>query len=186
MTSLPEEWRPVVGAESRYEVSNLGRVKSLKRIVYCGMRNGKPSFRSLTEKVLKPSQDQHGYAQVLIASAEGEKFRTKKVHHLVAAAFLGPKPKGTWVLHGPNGRNDNSALNLYYGTPKQNMTDKWRDGTMIVGELHHKTKLTQMCVVTIRRLHTEGRKTKDIAAMYPVGLTAIYKIISNTNWKWLN
>lgn len=37
------------------------------------------------------------------------------VHELVAKAFLGPCPKGTEVCHGPGGKLDNSAANLFYG-----------------------------------------------------------------------
>ncbi len=185
MDIIAEEWRPVPGAEGRYEVSSLGRVKSLRRVVCCGRRKGKTTYRTVPEKILKPGLDQDGYHQVLIANKEGEKFKNVKIHQLVAAAFLGNRPRGTWVLHGPNGRNDNSVSNLYYGTPAQNVQDKWRDGTIVLGEQHHKAKLTQQNVLAIRDCHAKGMTMKDIAKIYGVNQTAIHKIISRVNWKWL-
>lgn len=71
-----EEWRPVVGWEGRYEVSNLGRVKSLR-----GRGNGPPM-------ILLPSVVR-GYLRVTPGPRNG-KIRT--VHSLVAEAFLGPRP----------------------------------------------------------------------------------------------
>ena len=185
MIIIAEEWRPVQGAQGRYEVSNLGRVKSLKRVVYCGTRKGKPAYRTVPEKILKIGFDSDGYHQVLIANKEGEKFKSVKVHQLVAAAFLGEQPLGSWVLHGPKGKQDNTVANLYYGTPAQNVQDKWRDGTIIVGEQHHKSKLTQEDVLAIRDRHAKGMTMKEIAKIYGVNQTAIHKIIARVNWKWL-
>ena len=185
MIIIAEEWRPVQGAQGRYEVSNLGRVKSLKRVVYCGTRKGKPAYRTVPEKILKIGLDSDGYHQVLIANKEGEKFKSVKVHQLVAAAFLGEQSLGSWVLHGPKGKQDNTVANLYYGTPAQNVQDKWRDGTIIVGEQHHKSKLTQEDVLAIRDRHAKGMTMKEIAKIYGVNQTAIHKIIARVNWKWL-
>ncbi len=185
MNIIAEEWRPVPSAEGRYEVSSLGRIKSLRRVVSCGIRKGEIAYRTVPEKILKPGLDSDGYAQVLIAPKEGDKFKTTKIHQLVALAFLGPKPQGQWVLHGPNGKEDNSVQNLYYGTPAQNVRDKWRDGTVIIGESHHKAKLKEADVIEIRELHAHGLTHKEIAKHYGVYHTAITKIISGQNWKWL-
>ena len=185
MNIIAEEWRPVPGAEGRYEISNLGRVKSLQRIVCCGIRQGKPAYRTVPERILKIGFDVDGYAQVLMAQTAGDKFKTTKVHQLVALAFLGPRPEGEWVLHGPNGKKDNSVQNLYYGTPARNVDDKWRDGTVIIGEKHHKAKLNEADVIDIRRLYGQGLTQKEIAARYNIGRTAVGKIISKQNWRWL-
>jgi hypothetical protein len=185
MSIIAEEWRPVQGAEGRYEISSLGRVKSLSRTVFCGIRHGKPAFRAVPEKILKISLDKDGYHQVLIANKEGDPFKTIKVHKLVAQAFLGEKPNGMWVLHGSKGNADNSVDNLYYGTPLQNAQDRWRDGTMSFGEIHHKAKLTQEDVLAIRDRHSAGVAINDIAKTYGVNRSAIEKIISRVNWKWL-
>lgn len=185
MDIIAEEWRPVPGAEGRYEVSNLGRVKSLKRVVSCGLQHGKLRTRTVPEKILSPCKDTDGYDLVRFSWKEKEKPRPCTVHKLVAMAFLGPRPEGCWVLHGPKGKEDNSIENLYYGTPVQNVKDKWRDGTVIIGEKHHKAKLKEVDVIAIRDLYRQGLTQKAIAARYCVGVTAIAKIVNRENWKWL-
>jgi hypothetical protein len=184
MTIIAEEWRPVPGAEGRYEVSSLGRVKSLKRTVR-SMRRGRVGQRTVPEKILSLAKDSDGYFMASFSLVEGGKSKSHKVHQLVAAAFLGERPEGMWVLHGPNGRSDNSVSNLYYGTPRQNVQDKWRDGTVIIGEQHHRAKLTKENVLAIRACHAKGMTMQDMAKTYGVNPTAIQKIISRVNWRWL-
>lgn len=106
-----EEWRGVVGFESLYEVSDLGRVRSLPRYRVKG-------------RVLKPQPAGAGYFQVAL----GAKARAY-VHHLVAAAFIGPRPEGLNVLHGGANMTDNRAVNLRYGTQSANNRDAVKDGT---------------------------------------------------------
>ena len=121
----------------------------------------------------------------VFALTEGGKPKSHKVHQLVAHAFLGEQPEGTWVLHGPRGKTDNSWNNLYYGTPKQNIADKWRDGTIVIGEAHHKAKLKEADVINIRQLWANNTSIKAIADQYCVGASAIEKIVKRQNWRWL-
>lgn len=113
---VPEEWRPVVDFEGLYEVSDKGRVKSLPRA----------GGRQLPEYVLKPylsSKDPHrAYLNVHLRNAEGRAV-TRKVHRLVAEAFIGPLPPGQVVRHGLGGPSDNRLENLCYGTTAQNVAD---------------------------------------------------------------
>lgn len=118
-----EQWRDVVGYEGLYQVSNLGRVRSIDRVV--------PHKRFGTQKrrgrVLSPASiNRCGHVAVVLQREGKSKCRT--VHRLVAEAFLGPCPDGCMVLHGANGMSDNSASNLSYGTNSQNQLDRRRDG----------------------------------------------------------
>ncbi len=70
-----EEWRPIVGFEGRYEVSNLGRIKSLHE-------KGKPNGRPL---IIKLQTNGNGYTVAHVG-------RTRTVHIMVAEAFIGPRP----------------------------------------------------------------------------------------------
>lgn len=101
-----EEWRPVAGAEGRYEVSSLGHVRSLLR--------GAP-------RMLKPSVSTHGYLSLYIYT-EGKR-RLRSVHQLVAEAFIGPRPKGVDVRHLNGEKADCRAVNLAFGSRSQNMLD---------------------------------------------------------------
>ncbi len=119
-----EQWKWVVGYKGYYQISNLGRVRSVDRVVchkYGGLAKRKGQIRSLT------TSDKYDHLAVSLWA--GGVRQTNKVHKLVAAAFIGPCPKGMEVCHGPNGVSDNSVGNLLYGTRSENGLDMRRDGT---------------------------------------------------------
>ena len=109
-----EVWRPVVGYEGLYEVSNKGRVKSCDRIVY--FINGKhKSYKSC----LKSLQTNMGGYSVVSLSKNGKK-RSLSVHRIVAEAFLGPCHSLLEVNHKDEGKTNNHVENLEYCTPSYN------------------------------------------------------------------
>lgn len=123
--AMRERWLPVPGWDGLYEVSDLGRVRSLDRTVphrYSGQV-------TLRGRVLRqcPSPP---FGYLLVNLSAGGIERTRYVHQLVAEAFHGPRPAGNEVRHGPGGMLDNSAANLCWGTPVANAQDKNRDGTV--------------------------------------------------------
>lgn len=89
-----EQWRPVIGWEEMFEVSNYGRVRSLRHAA----RNG--GFKRLEAKLLKPTVV-CGYRRVSLSRPEG----TMRVDRLVLLAFAGP-PNRTEVDH-----EDGNSLN---------------------------------------------------------------------------
>lgn len=118
-----EEWRPVVGYEGAYEVSDMGRVRSLDRPIPHGRYPGKT--RIMRGRVLRPALSA-GYPHVnLSVSGVG---RAAKIHWLVAAAFIGPRPDGALVCHRNGDSTDNRVENLRYGTYSENLNDMIRHG----------------------------------------------------------
>jgi len=111
---MTEEWREVAGYEGAYEVSDLGRVRSLPG----GHRHG---------IVLKPQPVGRGYLSVSLC-IEGV-VRRFYVHHMVALAFIGPRPEGLDVCHGNGNLLDNRPQNLRYDTVNGNMRDSIEHGT---------------------------------------------------------
>lgn len=109
---MQEAWKPTIGYETLYEVSNLGRVYSCRR-----------------GHVMKQRMDGRGYYQVNLWTQDGKKV-TRKVHQLVATAFIGDTPVGQEVCHGPLGPTVNYVTNLSYGTHSKNSMDRLRDGTV--------------------------------------------------------
>lgn len=117
-----EYWRPVLGYEGLYEVSNLGRVKSFD--TYRKGKNG--SIRICKGKILKLCTDKYGY--LLVNLYKNGKLKTFKVHKLVAEAFLEiPEElkhlKGTRYLqvnHKDEDKTNNNVNNLEFCSAKYN------------------------------------------------------------------
>jgi len=113
-------WKPVPGYEGYYEVSSLGKVRSLDRISSHGRR--------LKGRVLAATPNDDGYPIVNLAR-DGAK-RVRMVHVLVLEAFVGPRPEGLEGCHGNGDPQDNRVTNLRWDTHHENMLDGARHGTM--------------------------------------------------------
>jgi len=113
-----EIWKPIPTFDGVYEASSTGKIRSLNRIVFHTSRWGKRQSQPISGKVLKPELTKAGYLQVSLSTAG--KHRQYSVHGLVAAAFLGLRPKGFQVNHKDENRTNNFVSNLEYVTPKQN------------------------------------------------------------------
>lgn len=116
---MTEEWRPIPSCHG-YEVSDLGNVRSLDRVVLT--RNGQ--LRSYKAQMLTPTIGSHGYPMVSL----GRKAK-RTVHSLVAESFIGPCPEGLEIRHGDGNRTNPKLLNLSYGTRSDNVLDAYRHGT---------------------------------------------------------
>ena len=161
---MNEEWRPVVGHEGRYEVSNLGRVKSFWN------QGGRGKSRRLEPKILVQSRGHCGYPVVWL------KGKTLLVHRIVAAAFLGPCPPGLQVRHLNGIPSDVRPENLEYGTSKQNSDDRERHGRTPRGECHSRIRITDDQVKELRHLWSNGWSQSRLAKkfdMTPAGAYAI-------------
>ncbi len=105
-----EIWKDIEGYEGLYQVSNFGRIKSLKRTSLMG--------RSLKEKILKQSKNTKGYYQVGLYS---KKPKTIMVHILVAQTFI-PKPNNKHEINHIDGcKTNNRVGNLEWCTHHENM-----------------------------------------------------------------
>lgn len=121
-----EAWKPVVGYEGMYEVSYLGRVRSVDRAIF--QTGSRPCFKTRHGKMMSifPMKST-GYLCVRLCR-DGRAV-TRTVHSLVLEAFHGPCPEGMESLHGKGGQHDNSAPNLHWGTRSENTLDQVRAGT---------------------------------------------------------
>lgn len=155
--SQAEMWRPVPG-RTEYEVSSLGRVRTQHR-------------------ELRRSRTSAGYYTVTLRAA------TTYVHHLVAEAFIGPRPVGAVVRHGRGGSLDNSTTNLSYGSQSDNLRDGVEFGAVPVGEGVHNARLTDGQVRVIRDLHAVGGYSyRQLAAAFEVGASTIAAVVRGRTW----
>jgi len=111
-----EEWRPVVGYEGVYEISNLGRCKKIKNNVYF-------LKKAILNKV-------NGYSHFSLWENSNKKEKNFYVHRLVAIAFI-PNPKNKrCVNHIDYNRNNNDISNLEWCTHKENYYHSDKIGRM--------------------------------------------------------
>ena len=123
---MNEEWRTIEGYEGLYEVSNLGRVRSLDMYVKCGYGN----YRLHKGKVLSPTKDTNGYLRVVL-SCNG-KHKSITVHRLVAQTFILNPDNLPEVNHKDEDKTNNNVDNLEWCNRKYNINygsrkDKVRD-----------------------------------------------------------
>lgn len=121
-----EIWKDIYGYEGQYQVSNLGRVKSLARVITRGHGIAQP----VKERILKPAPSSSGYMCVGLNKSGVRK--THRVHKLVAIAFLNHELNGMKVVvnHRNNLETDNRVENLELVTQRHNTSvDKWRHNT---------------------------------------------------------
>ena len=110
-----EIWRPIEGYEGLHEVSSYGRVKSLEKSYI--RKNGIIDHKS--ERILIPIKDKDGYLQVNL-HCNGKQYQ-RKIHRLVAQAFL-PNPYNLpQVNHKDEDKTNNRVDNLEWCDAKYNM-----------------------------------------------------------------
>lgn len=159
---MKEEWRDVKGYEWLYQVSSLGRIKSIKR-------------RYTKGKVLKLFISDKRY--VFIGLPCNSVCKTKRVHRLVAEAFLlNPQNKGD-VNHKDGDPSNNCVDNLEWCTRKENMVHAYQTGLANVDRFR---KLTESNVKEIRKSSLTQRK---LAEIYNISQTNIGLIKNNKTWR---
>lgn len=156
---MSERWRPCVGFEGLYEVSDQGRVRSVLRVVKnrgSGLMNSRKGMLRRQEKTW------NGYMRVPL-SKNGKAYK-RLVHRLVASAFV--KGRGRVVRHKNGQRDDNRATNLMWGTHSDNAQDSIKHGTFVRGERNGRAKLTTKQVGTIKIRRQSGESTFQIWKSY--------------------
>lgn len=160
-----ELWRTIADYGGLYEVSSLGRVRSLA-----------------SGQFLEPVLDRSGYA--IVALARPKKRWAWTVHSLVAQAFLGEQPAGTVIHHRDFHKQNNAAVNLVYLSRAQVMRLGWETGQFVVGhgEKGSNSLLINQEVAEIRQLAKEGLNPKQLATRFHVGLATVYDILRGRTW----
>lgn len=111
---MEEIWKDIEGFDGIYQVSNLGRVRSLDRYVNTAIRHSE--VRKTKGRILKQGCNVHGYSVVSL----GKNHKTYTVHRLVAKAFI-PNPENKPEIDHINTiRKDNRAENLHWVTRSEN------------------------------------------------------------------
>lgn len=169
-----EIWKQVVGFEGFYEVSDMGRIRSLDRIDGMG--------RAIKGKILRGSMAGPQRRSYFLLSKNGVK-HSEYLSRIVLQAFVGPSDAGMYCCHGNGDFNDNRLVNLRWASPAENSADMKAHGTAnyLRGEDHPRTKLSADDVRKMRRIHAQGRGVMEISRLYGMDRKYVSGILSGKN-----
>lgn len=154
-------WRRVVGSADKFEVSNFGQVR-----------------KTATGNLVKLTANDRGYLCCGVAHEGGRKVR--KVHIMVAEAFIGARPDGQELAFSDGVKSNCRLSNLAYATPKKHAEARIRNGTVPPS-----AKLTAADVLEMRKLISARVRFDDIAARYGVSYGTVKKVSSRLTWDHL-
>lgn len=178
--NLPSEiWKAIPGYEGLYEVSNLGRVKSLERLAPLPRGRG---TRVIKESLMLQKIKRGGYLCINLCAGGIKKYHF--VHRLVLGAFVGVQPTGYQACHADGNRLNNLPDNLRWDTPKNNSADKFTHGTVARGERINRSLLTEANIIEIRRRYAMGNTSQQsIADDFGVSQPLVGCIVRRAIWK---
>ena len=171
---MVELWKVIEGYEDSYEVSNLGRVRSLTRIDSLG--------RTRYGKVLKPCFDgKHKYLHVNLQG------KSINIHRLVAKAFIENPNNYNEVNHKDEDKTNNCVTNLEWCDHKYNNNYGSKLNSTL-GVKNPMCKLTEEDVITIRNEYKPYSKTSSLKVLsnkYGISQSHLSHIINRSRWGWL-
>lgn len=178
---MQEIWKDIEGFEGLYQVSNLGRVKSVRRVIM--RRNGQP--QTVRERIRTLVPNKFGHLAVALYKDGAE--TPYLVHVLVLTAFHGKPPEGMECRHYPDRNPANNRIdNLRWGTRQENQLDRNIHGTSNSGERQWSSKLKAEDVRRIKELYETGLYTKkQIGKMYGVAQSHVSNITTGKAWRHL-
>lgn len=187
MNEAFEVWKDIVGYEGVYQVSSLGRVRSLDRTKKDRWGNNVP----LSGRILKQKLNRGGYYCVHLRT---NKESHPTVHRLVALTFIdNPENKET-VNHKDGCKTNNAVENLEWATISENTKHAIENGLYTppnikehtrYGTDAHSCKLTEDDIIQIRKLRCEGLTYNAISKIYKIGITQVSRICKFQSWSWL-
>lgn len=171
-----EEWRDVPGYEGFYQVSNLGRVRSVDRVVVYG-RYHRGQTKIHHGKICIPALNTNGHLNAHLSRLGS--IKTCQVHCLVALAFHGSRPPRSHVHHLDENPLNNRAGNLVY------LLKGVHRSLHSTGEENPRAKLTDEQVGEIRQLAANGLAYPAIASRFGVSKSLVGQIARNEIWSHL-
>ena len=175
---LVEEWKSLKGiveCGDYYEISNLGRLRSVDREVIA--KNGTVRrFKGIIRKTKKNNRD-----YIMASLSLNDKDKTVLIHRMVALAFLPNIDNLPEVNHIDGDKNNNRVDNLEWMTSKENQTHARNNGLSIQnGENSVNAKLTNEQANEIRSLwNNEGVSRIELSKKFNVSISVVARILRN-------
>ena len=178
-----ENWKAIEGYEGLYEVSDLGRVRSLDRLVIDTHRNGKPRHKIFKGKILTPQlEPAKGYYHIRLSKQDGG--HSLRVAPIVAKAFI-PNLENKPEVNHKNGKQkwNNAVSNLEWATKSENEQHASKNLLKVHGSEHSQAKLSESDIPKIRALRSSGLSLRVIADRFDVCHKTILNIVKGSIWK---
>jgi hypothetical protein len=174
-----EVWEPIKNYPN-YQVSNLGRVKSLERKQF---NNLTKTISVYKEKNISSWITKTGYVQLRLYN-NGVKINLS-IHRLVATAFISNPENKPCVNHKNGIKNDNKVENLEWCTGSENMKHAYKTRLQlpVCGIKHGLSKLTQKDVLEIKKSNLPQSK---LSFIYKISQSVISEIKNNKSWKHID
>ncbi len=172
-----EIFKDINSYEGKYQVSNLGSVKSLER-----WRDNKSKGYVQKEKILIQNDRGNGYYKVGLCK-DGI-VKTCSTHRLVAMAFI-PNPENKRTVNHKNAKTiDNRVENLEWATQQEQINHSWKMGLQNPnkGEKSNFSVLKKEQVLEIRNKYPKINCTQ-LGKQYGVDRKTISCIVNNKTWK---
>lgn len=181
---MEEIWKDIPNYVGHYQVSSLGRVKSLPRVIV----KSKGGKVYLAEKYLRFNLVNHYYSVMLYNKEKNIIPKLIRVHRFVAEAFVENPENKPYINHKNLDKLDNRATNLEFCTPKENTNHAKENGRLVVtnGEINGMSKLKASDVVKIKEMLRDGYMQKEIALIFNVCQNCISRIKTGKRWGYLN
>jgi hypothetical protein len=178
LIDCPDEvWVPIQGFEDAYQVSNMGRVRSVPRI----RKNG-VGYRRVSGKIIRPSRSSRCRGYLAVHLSLCSKVITTTVHKLVAAAFISNPLVKPMVNHKDGNKLNNHVGNLEWVTARENGEHAARLGLMCKGSEIPQAKLTERKVAIIKKELRKGTRAIVLSRRFDVNVSTIYYIKRGDTW----
>lgn len=180
-----ERWKEsnwIIGYRGVIEVSDRGMVRRHSYSYEAMHKSGQMITANKPDKVLAQDMTRSGYYQIpFMLNGVRKKIYT---HRLVARAFCGGYADGLNVNHKDGNKTNNHYLNLEWVTRGENTKHAWANNLVnLRGERNPGSKLTQKDVSSIRHLRAQGTRVEDIANIFSVSMSTVYKVLQNVRWR---
>jgi len=172
-----ETWKPIKNYEERYEVSDLGRIRSL----YYGNARKERKGKVAKYLVIRKMRDGRPYVTLCDGKTKGNKI----ISRLVAQVFIENENNHPNVCHKDNDPANNHISNLYWGTQQMNLNQMRRDerGRWLIGEKAGMAILTNKQVRVIKYALKLGVSFGKLGRIFGVHRGTIGSISCGKSWK---
>jgi hypothetical protein len=172
---LKERWKPIVGFTGYYEVSNMGRVRTVSHFVRKG--NGVRYVQGRL-RTLQPVDG--GYLKVRLY--KNDTGHNRWVHRLVARAFLRNPQHKPEVHHRRDPKRNNAVTNLKWVTVAEHARLTRLEGKIRRGSYNGRSELNTRQITEMRELRRH-QTLRQLATRYGVGESCVSMIVRRRRWK---